>query len=138
MVVVKQEDIMRRSRLFGAFVLILVIGLAVFAGGCFGTENGGTATEKTSTVKPDPVVESVVTTTSGTQGAYYAILDIKVKNKGAEGTILVIASVTQDGKTVQEEMPVYLMKNVTHELKLTFPLVWKGGVWTSDVKTQIP
>jgi hypothetical protein len=129
---------MRRSRLFGAVVLVVVIMLAVFTGGCFGTGDSSTATEKTSTVKPDPVVESVVTTTSGTEGAYYAILDIKVKNKGAEGTILVVASVTQDGKTVQEEMPVYLMKNVTHELKLTFPLVWKGGVWTSEVKTQLP
>jgi hypothetical protein len=129
---------MRRSRFFGAVLLVVVMILAVFAGGCFSTGDSSTATEKTSTVKPDPVVESVVTTTSGTEGAYYAILDIKVKNKGAEGTILVVASVTQDGKTVQEEMPVYLMKNVTHELKLTFPLVWKGGVWTSDVKTQIP
>jgi hypothetical protein len=130
---------MRRSILFCAVLFVLVAALSVLVGGCFGSSSSGvTATEKTTSIKPDPSVESVVATTSGTEGAYYAILDIKVKNRGAEGTILVVASITQAEKTVQNEMPVYLKQNETHELKLTFPLVWKGGTWTSDVKTQIP
>jgi hypothetical protein len=130
---------MRGCRLFGTIMVLVLIMLMVFTGGCFNSIGGnGTATAITSSVKPVPVVQSVTATTSGTEGAYYAILDIKVKNTGAEGTILVIASVTQNQKTVQNEMPVYLMNGVTHELKMTFPLVWKGGEWTSEVHTILP
>jgi hypothetical protein len=130
---------MRRSRILGVAILVIVAAMAALTGGCFSTTgNSGSTTEATVVIKPDPSVVSVVGTTSGTESAYYAILDIKVKNKGAEGTILVVASVTQAEKTVQNEMAVYLKQNETHELKLTFPLVWKGGEWKSDVKTQIP
>jgi hypothetical protein len=79
-----------------------------------------------------------VATTTGTQSAYYATLDIKVKNNGAEGVILVQAQVTQGGRTGSNEMPVFLKQNETHELKLTFPLVWEGGEFTSTVKTLVP
>jgi hypothetical protein len=130
---------MGRAKVISLAILVISIASILLVSGCLGTTGGNsTATDATAVVKPNPVVESVIATTSGTEGAYYAILDIKVKNKGAEGTILVIASVTQAGKTIQNEMPVYLMRNVTHEMKLTFPLVWKGGEWTSNVHTQIP
>jgi len=79
-----------------------------------------------------------VATTSGTQSAYYATLDIQVKNEGAEGTVLVQASITQDEKTTSNEMPVYLAQNETHELKLTFPLEWEGGEFTSTVDAIVP
>jgi hypothetical protein len=134
-----QEDMMQGSRLFGSIMAVALVGLMVFMGGCFNTGSStGTATAITSSIKPEPVIESLTSTTSGTEGAYYAILDIKVKNNGAEGTILVIASVTQNDKTIQNEMPVYLMKGVTHELKMTFPLNWKGGEWKAEAHTQIP
>jgi hypothetical protein len=130
---------MLRSKLFGAVLLVLLTLSTLLLSGCFGTiGNGGTATDSTAVVKPNPVVESVVATTSGTESAYYAILDIKIKNRGAEGTLLVVASVTQSGKTVQDEMPVYLKQGKTHELKMTFPLTWKGGEWTSSVHTEVP
>jgi hypothetical protein len=35
-------------------------------------------------------------------------------------------------------MPVYLKQGETHELKLTFPLVWQGGDFTPNVQTVIP
>jgi hypothetical protein len=130
---------MGRSRFFSAALMVLMALSLLLAGGCLGTTGGGgSGTSASAVIKPDPVVESVIATTSGTENAYYAVLDIKVKNRGAEGTILVVASVTQAGKTVQDEMPVYLMKGVSHELKMTFPLIWKGGEWNSNVRTQIP
>jgi len=89
-------------------------------------------------VKPAPEVASVIATTSGTEAAYFATLDIKVKNSGAEGTILVKAALTQAGKSNTNEMPVFLKQNESHELKLTFPLVWQGGEFTSKVETIVP
>jgi hypothetical protein len=129
---------MRRLKFLSGFLIMLSVVATLLLGGCFGTTGGGTATDSTTVVKPLPAVSSVVASTTGTADAYYAILDIKVKNSGAEGTILVVASVTQGDKTVQNEMPVFLMHNETHELKMTFPLVWKGGDFTSSVHTQIP
>jgi hypothetical protein len=130
---------MRGCRFSGAIMAVTLVLLMVFMGGCFNTSSSsGTATAISSSVKPEPVIDSLTSTTSGTEGAYYAILDIKVKNNGAEGTILVIASVTQADKTIQNEMPVYLMKGVTHEMKMTFPLVWKGGEWKAEAHTAIP
>jgi len=93
---------------------------------------------KDTPVKPNPKVESVIETTSGTQNAYYATLDITVKNDGAEGTFLVVASVTQNGKTSRNEWPVYLKQGKSYEMKMTFPLTWKGGKWESNVQTVVP
>jgi hypothetical protein len=100
--------------------------------------SGSATATAVEVVKPQPRVENVVATTSGSPSAYYATLDIKIKNVGAEGTVLVQAAVTQNGKTSSNEMPVFLKKNETHELKLTFPLVWQGGDFTSSVKTIVP
>jgi hypothetical protein len=134
------EVLMQRVKLLSLAVIFLVTSLALLSAGCFSSNaSKGSATNVTANVvKPQPQVESVIATTSGTQSAYYATLDIKVKNTGAEGTILVKAGITQNGKSSLNEMPVFLKQNETHELKLTFPLVWQGGEFTSNVTTVIP
>ena len=129
---------MRRTGFISAGIIIIVIALLFTATGCFTNIGGSPSPDVNTPVKPKPSVVSHVASTAGTASAYFAILDIKVKNDGAEGVILVVATVTQNGKTSQNEMPVYLKKGETHELKMTFPLVWKGGEWTSSVQTQIP
>jgi len=130
---------MRRLVLRGAVILVLIAALSTGLMGCFST-SGSTSIESaaSSAVKPAPEVVKVVATTSGTQTAYYATLDIKVKNSGAEGTILVKATLTQKGSSSSNEMPVFLKQNEIHELKLTFPLVWQGGEFTSNVETIVP
>lgn len=130
---------MRRLVLKGAVILVLIAALSTGLMGCFPT-SGSTSIESaaSSAVKPAPEVIKVVATTSGTQTAYYATLDIKVKNSGAEGTILVKATLTQKGSSSSNEMPVFLKQNETHELKLTFPLIWLGGDFTSNVETIVP
>jgi hypothetical protein len=132
---VAREGIMGRTKIFIPIILVFSLVLVLLCSGCYTT----TSSDTTATVvKPVPKIVSVTATTSGTQSAYYATLDIVVKNTGAEGTILVQATVTQDGKTSSNEMAVYLMQNKSNELKLTFPLVWEGGEFTSDVKAVVP
>ncbi len=131
---------MKLIKICGVFFLTIAVVLMMLTSGCFGSTSAANSSGVASptVVKPKPKVENVVATTSGTQLAYYATLDIKVKNEGAEGTILVQATITQSGKNSTNEMPVFLKQGETHELKLTFPLVWEGGDFTSDVKTLIP
>ncbi len=132
---------MRRLILTATVILVLTAALLTGLTGCFlssSNNSGSTNAPSPTVVKPSPSVVSVVATTSGTQTAYYATLDIKVKNSGAEGTILVKAALTQNGKSSSNEMPVFLKQNESHELKLTFPLVWQGGDFTSNVETIVP
>jgi hypothetical protein len=129
---------MSRRIFIGAAIAVMLAALMVLSTSCFGSSNAQGTTSTSEAVKPKPSVVKTVATTSGTEAAYYATLDITVKNDGAEGTILVQASITQAGKTSQNSMPVYLKEGQDHELKLTFPLVWQGGDWTSSVQTIIP
>jgi hypothetical protein len=130
---------MRRFLLTGMVISILVSVLLTGLTGCFlGSNTSSKGTTTPNVIKPAPEVEGVVATTSGTEAAYFATLDIKVKNSGAEGTILVKAALTQNGKSNTNEMAVFLKQNETHELKLTFPLVWQGGEFTSKVETIVP
>ncbi len=129
---------MNRKALIYATVIVMLAALMIVSTSCFGNSNASGVTTSSEAIKPKPSVEKTIATTSGTESAYYATLDITVKNDGAEGTILVIASVTQAGKTSQNEMPVYLKQGESHELKMTFPLVWKGGEFTSSVQTVVP
>ncbi len=130
---------MRLTKLPSTFLMILMISLILTLTGCFGSKASGSPTSAAPiVVKPAPTIESVVATTSGTETAYYATLDIKVKNEGAEGTILVQATVTQSGKVNSNKMPVFLKEGETHELKMTFPLVWEGGEFKSDVIAILP
>ena len=120
-------------------LIIVLAAVMLLASSCFSNSSSSTPTvSSTDAVKPKPSVQSVVASTSGIANAYYATLDITVKNDGAEGTILVIGSVTQGGVTNQSQEPVFLKQGETHELKLTFPLVWQGGAFTSNVQTIIP
>ncbi len=129
---------MRTYRLIGAAMVIVAVLLMLATAGCFGGNNGGSASTTPTVVKPQPRVENVVATTSGNQAAYFATLDIKVKNDGAEGTILVHAVLTQASKAQTNEMPVFLKQGESQELKLTFPLVWQGGDFKSDVTAIVP
>ena len=132
---------MKRTIVFGSIILILFAGMFFTLTGCFGGSNSagdGSPTPSGAMLKPKPSVLPVTAATSGTESAYYTTLDIKVKNQGAEGIVLVKASVTQAGTTNTDEMPVYLTKNETEEIKLTFPLVWKGGEFSYDVQAVLP
>jgi hypothetical protein len=134
-----EERHMKSSRLLGVAVLFAAAAFMILATGCLGNSTAASTPTGTPIVlMPQPQVESVVASTSGTQSGYFAILNIKVKNSGAEGTILVQASVTQNGRISQNEMPVYLQQGEEHELKLTFPLVWKGGDFTCNVQAVLP
>lgn len=129
---------MRRFKLFGAAVLIMLVAFVFSVAGCSSKGDNSSESSSPDVVRPDPQVSSVVASTSGSQSAYYTTLDIKVKNNGAEGTILVKASVTQADKTGENEMEVFLKKGEEHELKLTFPLVWGGGEFTCDAEAIVP
>ena len=118
---------------------IVLAALMLLATSCFGSSGSTSPTaSSTDAIKPKPSVQNVVASTSGIANAYYATLDITVKNDGAEGTILVIGTVTQGGVSNQSQEPVFLKQGESHELKLTFPLVWQGGAFTSNVQTIIP
>ena len=131
---------MNRSSIIRAAVMMIILTALMFvATGCFSNTGVSTPTAtSTEAVKPKPSIKNVVATTSGTESAYYVTLDIKVKNEGAEGTILVVGSVTQAGKTSQNQMPIFLKQGKEHELKLTFPLVWKGGDFEPNVQALVP
>ena len=132
---------MRRNGILGAMVLLMItimlVSTSCFGGASLAGDNSSGSSAPT-VITPKPVVQSTVAATSGTAGGYYVTMDITVKNEGAEGTILVIANVTQAGKTATNEMPVFIKKGGTQELKMTFPLVWKGGDPTYTVQAVIP
>ena len=124
---------------YGVAILILAAVLSAGLTGCFSKSNSSSTEPTTLTaVKPAPEVVKVIATTSGTEAAYYATLDIRVKNNGAEGTVLVKATLTQNNKSSSNEMSVFLKQNESHELKLTFPLVWQGGDFTTNVESVVP
>lgn len=132
---------MRRRKLLSAIIIVILVAILLLPTACFGgnssTQNDST-TPSSTLIKPKPTVLPVSATTSGTEKAYYTTLDIKVKNDGADGIVLVEASVTQAGVTNTNEMPVYLLKGETEEIKLTFPLVWQGGDFSYNVQAVIP
>ena len=129
---------MQRMRIITAAIWIIFASLVLSASGCSGITAGSSTTTPSGPVKPRPVIAPYTATTSGTAAAYYTTLVIKVKNEGAEGTVLVQASVTQAGATNSREQEVYLASGETHELKLTFPLIWKGGDFSSNVQAIVP
>ena len=128
---------MRGKTLIGIAIVSMLVLLMVAATSCFGS-NGGSSTATPEVLKPKPSVQKTVANFSGTKDGYYVTLDIIVKNSGSEGVILVTAAVTQAGRTQQDEMEVFLKQGASHELKMTFPLVWKGGEPTYNVQAIIP
>ena len=128
---------MKHIKLISVVTGILMTALILLATSC-STTAGSTNNATPTVVKPEPVVESTTATTSGNQDNYFTTLDVKVKNNGADGMILVQASVTQAGKITQNEDHTFIKNGQTGEFELTFPLVWKGGDFTYSVQTSLP
>lgn len=130
---------MRQTKLVG--IVLLVALSAVLTSACGG---GGVGTEAKPTIpsseisKPKPTVVLVNATTAGVFDNYFAILNITAKNDGADGIVIVVASINQAGETRKNEMPVYLSQGATQTVKMVFPLKWRGGEWTPTVGTEVP
>jgi hypothetical protein len=132
---------MKSSRIIGACLLLIALALSIMSTSCFGSSTPGsssTATPTPEVMKPKPSVVNTSANYSGTANGYFVTLDINIKNDGSEGTVLVQASVTQSGKTTTNEMPVFVKKGGNGETKMTFPLVWKGGEATYEIKAITP
>ena len=132
---------MKSMKLAGA--IILIVTAAILASACGGGGNANanpkpTAVESSSISKPNPTVLLVNATTAGVFDNYYAILNITAKNEGADGVVIVVASITQAGQTQKNEIPVYLPSGSAQTVKLVFPIKWKGGDWTPTVQTEVP
>ena len=132
---------MKCTKLAGVIILIAIA--AVMASACGGGGSANTNPKPTSVPasdisKPSPAVLLVNATTAGILDNYYAILNITAKNEGADGIVIVVASITQAGQTQRNEMPVYLTSGSAQTVKLVFPLKWKGGDWTPTVETVLP
>ena len=129
-------------KIIRACLLIAVLALPLLASACFSNNSSSSGTPTTpptpEVARPKPSVLNTSANYSGTQDGYFVTLDINIKNDGSEGTVLVQASVTQAGKTINNEMPVFVKKGATAETKMTFPLVWKGGEATYVIKAVTP
>lgn len=126
---------MSRFKLLVAPVLGFTLLITI---GCFGRTSVTPSSTIEEVVKPKPVVETISAATSGMLDNYYAILDITVKNDGADGTVVVVASVTQGEITNESEFPLYITHNSKQAVKMIFPLIWKGGDWTPNVYCEVP
>jgi len=126
-------------------IIALLAGLVVLSSAC----GGGGATEVVAepllpqtqpeeVVKPKPAVVAINASTTGMFDNYYAILDITLRNDGADGMVIVVGSVTQGAEITKNELPVYIAHNANQTVTLVFPLEWKGGDWTPKVETEIP
>ena len=130
---------MQRYKLLIVAVLVVIAALTITATGCGHSKSSVTSNPSTiSVIKPEPTVAKVTASTSGVQNNYYADLDITVKNNGADGTILVKASVTQVDNTSTQEQAVFIKGGQTQELKMTFHILWEVGDWTPSVQAVVP
>ena len=133
---------MKFTKLAGVIILIAIA--AVMASACGGGGSSANTNPQSTSVpasdisKPRPTVLLVNATTAGMFENYYAILNITARNEGADGVVIVVASITQAGQTQKNEMPVYLTAGSAQTVKLVFPLKWKGGDWTPTVQTEVP
>ena len=132
---------MKGTKLAGVIILIAIA--AVTASACGGGSSASTnpiptAVASSDICKPSPAVLLVNATTAGVFENYYAILNITAKNEGADGVVIVVASITQAGQTQNNEIPVYLTSGSAQTVKLVFPLKWKGGDWAPTVQTEVP
>jgi hypothetical protein len=117
---------MRRNILSGLAVFVITVALVFVASGCFSSASTGedeTPAKTATPFRPSPKVEKVVESTSGTEGAYYAILDIEVKNE--EPKVLSVNSrITQNGKPLRMKCDLP-QTGEDSRIEMTFPLV--GG-----------
>lgn len=132
---------MNRIKAFSIVISTMMVLALLFAAGCWGG-NGVSSESSTPTApqvtKPKPSVESVNAISTGTQDKYYAILEVTVKNDGADGMIVLSGSITQGNQTIKNELPVYITHNTEEVVRLIFPLTWKGGDWVPKVEVQVP
>lgn len=118
---------------------LLILALVVILGaGCSQPGLSAPAETTPEVYKPRPVVESTNASTSGMLDNYYAIMDISVKNDGADGTVVVTGFVTQGGQTIANSLPVYVSHNSKQVVRLVLPLRWNGGDWTPRAEVQVP
>jgi hypothetical protein len=88
--------------------------------------------------KPHAKVSDVKAATAGAYQDYYVILDATVKNEGADGSLLVLASVTQDGAARTQQTSLFLRKDGSQVVRFVFPIKWEGGEWTPVVTVKAP
>ena len=126
-------------------ILLVVVAVVLFSacnsgGGAEPTPTplGISASGRLEVIKPKPVVLGISATTSGIFEGYYTVLNVAVRNDGADGMVILIGSISQANKTSQSELPVYLTRNATENLKIIMPLKWRGGEWTPSVVAEIP
>ncbi len=133
---------MRYTKFAGVVVLVVLAAFLASAcgGGSASTEAQPTNsfTQSSQISKPKPKVMLVNATTAGVFENYFAILDITAKNEGADGVVIIVASITQGSDTKTSEMPVSLKKDEAQTIRLVFPLKWRGGEWTPSVTTEVP
>lgn len=118
-----------------AFVISAL--LLLIASGCAAAPTSPSPTPA-GLEKPKPVVLEVKKGTGGTGESYYAVLDITVRNEGADGTAVVMASIIQGATTLRNEFPVFLPRNDKQTVRLIFPLKWGGGDFTHSVTVELP
>ncbi len=130
---------MKVKRLARMAGIAIVVSVFVLLSGCLGGVGlSGNSDATPGVSKPKPSVESVNAATSGMNASYYAILDIEVKNDGADGTVMLTGRVTQGGQTGSNEMPVYLARGAKQTIRLVLPLKWQGGDWTAAAEVRVP
>lgn len=123
------------ARRVALLVMFLVL---VFLCACSPRETGPPAPIKETSIRSNPQVVGITASTVGFYEDYQVILDANIKNNGAEGVIIVIASVTQSGNTSTKQMPISLGKGESQVVRFIFPIKWKGGEWTPNVTTELP
>jgi hypothetical protein len=135
-------EYMHRIKLLSVAVLIVLAAVLLLTSGCQGGSSGESNSDNTpvtpTVTKPNPVVESVVANSTGELDKYYAILNITIKNDGAEGMILLKASITQGDQTTDNDISLYMSQGERESVKLVFPLKWQGDEWTPHVTAEVP
>lgn len=134
-------------RLVRSYLLIIVLAaiVLVLASAC----SRAVATTATPTlapaqpasaeiVKPKPVVLAVSASTSGMFDSYYAVLDVTLRNDGADGMVILVGSINQANTNTKGELPLYLGRNITQTVRLVLPLKWRGGDWTPSAVLEVP
>jgi len=124
-----------RARSFGIVIALILLAMFFSISACSSTSTGPT-TITVNQVKPS--VQSVSIVNTGTSGNYYAILDITVRNAGADGMVIVVGHVTQGGQTTTSQMPAYLTANSKQVIRMVMPLQWGAGQATAAAEVQIP
>ncbi len=130
-----------------AAIFIILATLAIVLSSACGRAAATTVTPTSSAptqpmpaevVKPSPTVLAVNATTSGMFDNYYAVLDVTLRNDGADGMVILVGSINQANQTTKGELPLYLARNTTETVRLVLPLKWRGGDWTPSAEVDVP